>query len=112
MKGYLKLGWLSPDGELYECGSYDHVSEASKIIKRFDLNDVDTDFKKIPHDDLLLNKSWVYIGISCFGKHEWRIIWNKFLTQYQKDFLKPYFDNIIPVNAVARCKWEREVEDM
>ena len=30
----LKLGWLSPDGELVECNSFDHISSASEICDK------------------------------------------------------------------------------
>ena len=29
-----KLGWLSPDGELVECNSFDHISSASEICDK------------------------------------------------------------------------------
>ena len=32
----MKLGFLSPDGKLYECNSYDHLDMAMKICKSFE----------------------------------------------------------------------------
>jgi len=109
----LKTGWLSPDGELYECSSYDHVSTAHEIIDRFNIAcGLDDKLRTIPDDDILLQHGWVYIGISCFLCHEWRIGWTKFLTEYQKEFLRPYFEDEIKVNSLAVDRWNTEVYDV
>ena len=101
----LKTGWLSPTGDFHPCYSYDHISEARSITGKFKYSEC-----KNP-DEELMNAGWVYIGISSFMCHEWRIGWRKFLTDYQINFLKPYFeDSLIPVNDYAVLKWKREVE--
>lgn len=101
----LKLGWLSPTGEFTECNSYDHISVAREIAVR--LNLPECDFRP---DSALMRAGWVYIGISTFMCHEWRIAWERHLTPEQTCFLRPYFeDSTIPVNVVSETRWLEEV---
>ena len=101
----LKFGWLSPAGELWECCSYDHCSTARKIVDKYG-------YATIQHrcaDDCLMANGWAYIGTSEFD-YEYRIGWKNFLTDYQKNFLRPYFeDPTTPVNLIARQRWESEL---
>ena len=105
----LKQGWLSPTGEFYECASYDHLElakELSRPIRVYDLN-----IEYTEPDDLLLANGWVYIGISSFMCHEWRIGRWANLTPEQKLFLAPYFENsILPVNKMSQTRWEEDKE--
>lgn len=102
-----RVGWLGPDGIFFECHNGDHVAVADYIVERYGYphslpNAVDV-------DDVLLNKGWVHITVSSFFSHEWHIYWNKPLTEYQKNFLKPYFeDGEIPVSEAAKACWEME----
>lgn len=100
----LKTGWLSPEGDFYPCYSYDHNEEARSILKILG--------REYPHhpDDELMDIGFVYIGISSFLCHEWRIGWNKFLTEYQINFLKPYFESDLPVSEFTMHRWRNEVE--
>lgn len=100
----LKTGWLSPAGDFFPCFSYDHNEEAREILKTLG--------RDYPHhpDDELMEAGWVYIGISSFLVHEWRIGWNKFLTEYQINFLKPYFESDLSVPDYTKWRWKREVE--
>lgn len=99
----LKIGWLSPSGELVECCSYDHIAAAKEIA---DTRGMAAAWHP---DDALMGAGWAYIGLSSFGTRELRIGWGKFLTDYQKNFLKPYFENeFIPVNGVAMMRWAEE----
>lgn len=105
----LNTGWLAPDGSFFECCSYDHVSTARELVDKFGYPDI-VDLQRIPADDNLMNHGWCYIGISSFLSHEWRVGWNKFLTENQKRFLKPYFEESdLPVNEFAVMRWKREV---
>ena len=105
----LKQGWLSPLGELYECGSYDHIDAADKIMRIYKYSNITphTGFSAAS-DDILRSNGWVYIGISSWGCHEWRIGWKNFLTESQKAFLKPYFDDTLPVNEFAAIRYKEE----
>lgn len=103
----LNTGWLAPDGSFSPCSSYDHCEEAMRLVGRLGYPTIEH-----PHaDDNLMAHGWVYTGISCFLCHEWRIGWNKFLTEPQKQFLKPYFEESdLPVNEFSVMRWGREVE--
>ena len=109
----LKQGWLSPTGEFFECGSFDHIDVAGTLCEPLHLPDYD--FKterRISADDKLLNYGWVYIGISCFFCHEWRIAWRAHLSYEQKKFLEPYFEDGggLPVNDMSAFRWKEEIE--
>lgn len=107
----LNTGWLAPDGSFFQCYSYDHLEEAREIVDKLGYPDINSEGKRIHADDNLMAHGWCYIGISCFMCHEWRIGWKKFLTEYQKQFLRPYFEESdLPVNEFAVMKWERETE--
>jgi len=96
----LKTGWLSPDGDFYPCAVYEHLSLARKILQDEYANRA---------DEKLQNKGFAEITISQLGIKEWRVYWKNFLTEQQKNFLKPYFeDNILPMSDIIRIRWERE----
>ena len=100
----LKTGWLSPIGDLFECDTYTHCRTAREIVYKFGY--AWGEYKSA--DNCLMAKGWAYIGISEFD-YEWRIGWGKFLTEYQKNFLKSYFeDTQRPVNIIAKARWESE----
>lgn len=100
----LKLGWLSPEGELVECRHFDHLSVARDIL--------DSVHVSYDHpDDKLLELGWAHITISVLIKRELVIFWGKFLTEAQKKFLKPYFETtLIDVSFNCRANWEKENE--
>ena len=108
----LKTGWLSPTGEFFEAGLYEHYSLAQKLSDGLSMPSYD--FKRersISADDQLLNAGWAYVGIGVYFEHEWRIGWGmQPLTPEQRAFLKPYFeDSDIPMNTVAKERWELEL---
>lgn len=105
----LKLGWLSPEGEFIQCQHYDHTSVANDILNRLDNRT--SYFQYHRPDDKLLELGWVHISIDILGKRELVIYWNKFLTEIQKEFLKPYFETtLIDVSFSCKAKWEKENE--
>lgn len=89
----LKSGWLSPTGEFFPCISFDHIVTARELAE---------------HLNLLMNSGWVYIGISTYGRHEWRIGWKTHLTYEQKRFLTPYFEDELPVDSMSVLRWNDE----
>lgn len=100
----LSTGWLSPDGSFFKCNTYDHVCSAISLVDKFGYS-IDLSHA----DDILLNHGWVYVGISSFFCHEWRVEWEKFLTVSQKQFLKPYFEGSdLPVNDFSVLRWTQE----
>ena len=106
-----RQGWLSPTGEFFECKSYDHCETARELADNLSLQRIDIKTSRIiSEDEQLLNAGWVYIGISSFMCHEWRIGWNRKLTPEQICFLRPYFedDNELPVNEFRKIRWNEE----
>ena len=107
----LRQGWLSPTGEFFECHSYDHYETAKELADNLNLLSIDIKTNRtFSEDDQLLNAGWVYIGISSFMCHEWRIGWNIKLTPEQISFLHPYFEdeNELPVNEFCKMHWNEE----
>lgn len=100
MKTELKTGWLSPNGDFYPCRVCEHIWCARKILKDEDNNRADFD---------LLHRGFAEITLSQLGKKEWIIHWDNYLTDIQKNFLKPYFDDIIPSNIVVKQRFEEEL---
>ena len=99
-----KLGWLAPDGSFLECGCFEHVSVAKELVEKFYPNEPSNHY-----DDVLLDKGWVHIGISAID-HDYYFWWNNFLTEPQKQFMKPYFEtDEIKIFYSAICKWDRDM---
>lgn len=86
------VGWLSPEGKLYECEYMDHIAEAERLVKKYKYKD-DNPIK----DDVLMNHHWIHLTTTTFGIHTWMILWRdpwrNRLTQEQKNFLKPYIED-------------------
>ena len=103
---YMPTGWLAPSGLLYECEIYEHYYLASKIIHDFNysFNSTESD------EDLLLECGWARITRSLMSG-EYVIYWDNFLTDYQKNCLKPYFeDNTIKISKTCRLDFEEEMK--
>lgn len=108
----LKTGWLSPTGEFFETGLYEHNEAARRITENIGI--CDYDFKtnrRISADEQLLRTGWAFIGIGVYFEHEWRIGWGELpLTPEQRAFLRPYFEESdIPVNSIAKYRWEEQI---
>ena len=103
----MQTGWLSPNGDFYTCKTFDHIGLAEEIIDKFSIHRND-----IYHPDkILLDNGWVQITRSLIGRKEQNIFWENFLTEYQKNFLKPYFENNDEsVSSVAIMRWKFEME--
>ena len=96
----LKTGWLSPNGDFYPCRTYEHIGTAQKILKDDNANLA---------DEKLYSLGFVSITISQLIRKEWHIYWKNFLTEQQKNFLKPYFEvNTFPVGAATKIRWDKE----
>jgi hypothetical protein len=111
----LRQGWLSPTGEFFECNSYDHYETAKELAEAIFVPSINPKMHRVISDDeRLLNAGWVYIGISSFMCHEWRISWNRKLTPEQISFLRPYFENEneLPVNEFCRTLWNEELNSV
>ena len=106
------LGWLSPDGKLYECGYMEHLAVADEICRQLGV-----DLETVQHkDDYLLEHGWVHLTCTTFFEHKWFVIFphnTDRLTQAQHDFLKPYVeDNIDWISDLCRTdiKYEFEID--
>ena len=100
------MGWLDPTGTFFECEWGVHLHIANELVKIYNYQNPNN----LPNDDLLLSNGWVHITISIIGNREWSIFWEKRLTDYQKNFLKPYFEESdIPPNFGSIYKWESEL---
>ena len=103
----LNTGWLSPVGDLFECDYFDHTGAAQQLMEEFGYVGLMN-----RADDVLLSNGWVKISMSLLGRKEWAICWEKFLTEWQKSALRPYFEESeIPVGPTGMIKWSREVDE-
>ena len=103
----MKTGWLSPNGDFYPCDTYEHVDVAEYIVDKLNLQRGGQHHK----DEVLLDAGWVQISRSALGQKEQKIYWRHFLTDYQKNFLRPYFEeNDEIVCPISLMRWEREIE--
>jgi len=103
----LKLGWLSPDGKLVECGSYEHMSVARDLVDKHKY--VRPLLERKPDDDILIDNGWAHIGISAL-EHRYVIWWNqrRILSNEQKNFLFPYFADKDLVTSSCWINWEED----
>lgn len=98
----LETGWLAPNGTFIKCGVYEHISTAYKILG--------VDYTSRP-DEKLHDAGYAEITISQLGVKEWRVYWKNFLTEEQKNFLKPYFEDETRAMAyVSKYRWDQENE--
>ena len=106
----LKVGWLAPDGSFWPCETCEHVAIARMLCDKFEYNIWEY---RGQADDTLLHLGWIHITLSEWDK-EWRIDWKwtHKITYPQVQFLKPYFEDIHPVNELVKGRWEREVEEL
>ena len=97
----IECGWLSSSGEFISCKPYEHMAVAQELVAN-----------KVPYsvaDDYLLDHGWVKIYSGARLDHQWHIGWRGFLSDPQKSFLRPIFEN--PENDIdVYCRecWEDE----
>lgn len=102
----LKCGWLAPDGSFFPVGYAEHLAVARDILAQMNLQAADT--KNMP-DEVLLNRGWASITILSLLDHGWEIAWRNHLSDYQKNFLKPYFENgLLPATKNTQQRWNLE----
>lgn len=97
----IKCGWLSPYGEFTECNPYEHMSVAEKL----------TEGKCLYYmsDRYLLKHGWAKIYRESFCGHKWFIAWRGFLSEWQKNFLRPIFeDSNNDIDFGCKAAWEIE----
>lgn len=101
----MQTGWLDTAGDFYPCAVFDHIAMAEGIVDDLGL----VSRTKHHADEILLEHGWVQITRSLLGMKEQNIFWDRFLTEYQKNFLRPYFEkNDEPICSIAKMRWEYE----
>lgn len=83
----MELGWLSPTGEFIEVNYFEHLRIAQEIVLKYYKINIDN----VP-DDFLMDRGWVHITINTTADHTIHIFYNKYLTESQRYFLKPYVE--------------------
>lgn len=99
----IKMGWLSPEGELIEAGYMDHILIADQIIeKRYATQYIENGAP----DDWLIDHGWVHISQLRMSGSKYIFTWAFVnpLTQAQKDWLKPRVEK----NWDLIEKWSKE----
>lgn len=103
----MQTGWLAPNGDFYPCETFDHIAVAEDIVNKLNI----TIALKHNADDILMSSGWAKITRSLLRVKEQNIFWEKFLTEYQKQFLRPYFEeNDEPVSPITKMRWEYEMD--
>ena len=106
------IGWLSPQGEMYECGYMDHIYTARTLVNKYGYNDENSN-----SDEILINHHWAHLTVTTFFSHSWMILWKNpyenHLTQEQKYFLKPYIEEFKDwINSSCLRDLEDEFEEI
>lgn len=102
----MQTGWLDPIGNFYPCKTYEHFDLAVELVAQIYPEIMDDKFE----DCILLDRGWVQITRSQIGQKAQSIYWKKFLTEYQKQFLRPYFEeNDEPISLASKMKWDYEI---
>ena len=103
----MQTGWLDPAGCFYPCNIYEHYDLAIELVACIYPEIMDDEYE----DVILLNRGWVQITRSQIGQKTQNIYWDRFLSEFQKQFLRPYFeDNDEPISSVSMMKWKHETE--
>ena len=104
----MQTGWLDTAGDFYPCSVFDHIGMAEGIVNDLGL----VSRTKYHADEILLENGWVQITRSLLGMKEQKVYWERFLTEYQKNFLRPYFEeNDEPICSIAKMRWEYETDN-
>lgn len=108
-KEYGKTGWLSPDGKLFECETWEHMDSAEKLVEEFGYV---SQYNR--EDQTLLDNGWAKISIASMVEHGYVVNYHtRKLTHEQLDCLKPYIYDEYELSLIARCKRDllRQIED-
>ena len=117
----MPTGWLSPTGDLWKCEYYEHTATAEEICKKLN---VAAERTWLGEEQALFSLGWCKLAISSFGSKKYWVHWERPLTDYQRNFLKEYFERekelIFQIDVTSLCKffneddffeWERRVKD-
>lgn len=108
----LKTGWLDTNGNLTECGEYQHLATARKIVHNNGYQSIiNENGRVISDDEILLRHGWIQIDYArnmfFIG---WRIYWNHrhHLSPAQKSYLEPYFEED-SIDPLCLEHWQEEM---
>lgn len=105
----LELGWLAPNGSMYECGLMEHFSVAQDIAEKLGWKELDAEGNRVWADDFLLQHGYVHITQSALFGCEYFLIHDKHYTQAQKEWLKPRVEaNWESIEKLSQFEWESE----
>lgn len=97
----IECGWLSWPGKFTACKPYDHLAIAEELANGMALYSV--------ADDYLLDHGYVKIYRESFCGHKWFIAWRGFLSEAQKSYLRPIFEDAQnDIHVHCRECWENE----
>jgi hypothetical protein len=97
----IDCGWLSPSGQFTQCEPYEHIAVAEELV--------DGKVPCIAADEYLLDHGWVKIYRESFCGHKWLVDWRGFLSEPQKSFLRPIFEDAQnDIYIYCRDCWEDE----
>lgn len=103
----MPTGWLSPDGDLWECSTYEHSAMAEEICEKLKIESNTWAWKG--EDEALYSLGWCKLGLMSLGDREYWVHWERPLTAYQRYFLKEYFENEkdlkFPMDSTSLCKY-------
>lgn len=106
----IEIGWLAPDGTLYECDTMEHISVAKDLAEKLGWKEYDENFNRTCWaDDFLMEHGYVHITRSMMFGHEYHLIHEKHYTQAQKDWLKPRVEeNWKWLSKLDQFEWKEE----
>lgn len=103
----MKIGWLSPEGDLFEVNHYEHYWGAICLLEKLGLKDFGT-----RPDDALMDLGYVHITVSLFWDKTIRLDWKRHLTANQIYFLRDYFNaKDFDVEPSDRIRFDKEVDE-
>ncbi len=104
----MKIGWLSPTGELHPCDDETFIAVSRQLLKQYyNIRNYDKP------SDRLFELRWVHINNVYFNdKPSYIIKWNfeKGFTQEQKKYLKPFVEKNITNIVSYKRKILKELE--
>lgn len=98
----IPLGWLAPDGTFYETEWMEHLAKASELCEEIYGEEV----WHLP-DDYLMDRGWVHVTETHLYGVKVMVMWHfsNHLTNAQKDYLRPYIEDMWHIFD-STCKYD------
>ena len=105
----IEIGWLAPDGTMYECATMEHNVVAEKLAEKIGWHELDENFNRITADDFLIKNGWVHITRQMIFGHNYLFLHEKHYTEAQKNWLRPKIEeNWEDIDPLDKWDWEEE----